>query len=46
MKVQETTEIRELVPTELDAVSGGQTFGEWLHELALDLLLFTMTRGD
>jgi hypothetical protein len=46
MKAQETTEIRELVLTELDEVSGGQTFGEWLYELALDLYLCTMTRGD
>jgi hypothetical protein len=46
MNVQGTTEIRELVATELDEVSGGQTVGEWLYEFALDLYLRTMTRGD
>jgi hypothetical protein len=48
MNVQETTDIRELVPTELDEVSGGLTFGEWLYGFACGLLAVTLleTRED
>ena len=46
MNANETTVIRDLSTTELDHVSGGQTFGEWLYEFALDLYLRTMDPGD